>query len=110
MSVNFIRISKDPAVKISQSQSFDAGYCLQGLNILGHAQLIDLFIGSECGGQGRCGKDRIQISEPERIHYNPPTELEHRYLSDALIADGWRLACQCFPAEDGLSLTVYFTG
>lgn len=86
----------------------DSEHTLQGLNLLGHSQLIDLFIGSECGGQGRCGKDRVRIAAGDRQHFNPPTEIERRHLDDAEIADGWRLACQAFPSRDGLDLTVEY--
>ena len=84
----------------------DSGLCLRGLNLLGHAQMIELSIGSQCGGHGKCGKDRV-ILDPENLaKVNPPTELERLHLGE-LLNQGFRLACQCFPNEDELKLRVF---
>lgn len=107
MTVKFTRIP-GPEGTETPHETHDCGYTLQGLNLLGHAQLIDLFIGSECGGQGRCGKDRVRIAQQDRQHFNPPTDIERRHLGEARLADGWRLACQCYPARDGLEVTVEY--
>jgi ferredoxin len=80
--------------------------CYRSLNLLAHAQMIELNIGSECGGHGVCGKDRIQILPIDQIKISPPTDHETEHLSVQEIADGYRLACQCFPSEDDLSFSV----
>jgi ferredoxin len=82
--------------------------CLQGLNLLGHAQIEELETGSECGGHGRCGKDRVWIPELDRKKLNSPTFYENRLLSTEALQSGWRLACQAFPNEDDMDLTVKF--
>lgn len=64
------------------------------LNLLAHAQLEELFLGSECGGHGKCGKDRICISRGGTIPLSPLTEAELKHLSEAEIQRGVRLACQ----------------
>jgi ferredoxin len=87
-------------------QQWDAEICMQGLNVLGHAQMIELFIGSECGGHGKCGKDRVYIDPQDQSLVNPPTALERAHLSAEQISSGMRLACQCFPSKDGISLRV----
>ncbi|MCC7440968.1 MAG: (2Fe-2S)-binding protein [Bdellovibrionales bacterium] len=80
--------------------------CYRGLNLLGHAQLAEAEIGSRCGGHGICGGDRVRVDASKRVHFSPPTGDERKHLSPAEINDGWRLACQCYPAVDGLSLDV----
>jgi ferredoxin len=80
--------------------------CLQGLNLLGHAQMEDLETGSECGGHGRCGKDRVHVGEKHRQYLNAPTFYENKLLTVKMIEEGWRLACQAFPNENDLELDV----
>ncbi len=84
----------------------DSETCMRGLNILGHAQLIELNIGSRCGGHGKCGADRIVLCKKDQDQVNPPTEIERIQLGGELISQGVRLACQCFPNSDGLKITV----
>ncbi len=88
------------------SQEFDSDLCLRGLNLLGHAQMIELSVGSQCGGHGKCGKDRVILSEADRLLVNEPTAIERIHLSADELSRGFRLACQCFPNADGLSLRV----
>ena len=85
---------------------YDSGLCLRGLNLLGHAQMIELFIGSQCGGHGKCGKDRVILDAEDSAKVNPPTELERIHLGK-LLDQGYRLACQCFPNDDELKLRVF---
>ncbi len=87
---------------------YETNHCLQGLNLLGHAQLIELNLGSQCGGKGRCGRDRVQLPKLQPSLVNPPTEIERVHLSPKALAEGWRLACQVFPNQDELDLDVYF--
>lgn len=68
----------------------------------------EAMISAPCGGQGRCGKCRVQLLSgtcPE------PDEIEQDLLARQEIEDGWRLACRVRPAgrisvavPDGLSL------
>lgn len=94
------------SVKFQDHQIFDAETCMRGLNILGHAQMIELDVGSECGGYGKCGKDRVYVQGDQKSLVNAPTEAEKKHLSTEEIAQGMRLACQCFPNADGLSINV----
>lgn len=84
----------------------DAGECLRGLNLLGHAQLIELELGSTCGGHGKCGKDRIQLTVEGCAKVNDPTEIERFHIKDEEILNGVRLACQCFPNSNSLEIFV----
>ena len=80
--------------------------CEPNLNLLAHAQAIELDIGSRCGGHGICGGDRVQIPRHEQAKFSAVTEIEQRHLSPAEIADGWRLACQCFPDRSDLETEI----
>ena len=89
----------------AQDSIHDADLCLRGLNLLGHAQMIELEIGSQCGGYGRCGKDIVILEEKDQKQVNPPTDIEKVHLTEAELRAGMRLACQCFPDSDGLDIT-----
>lgn len=89
---------------LSDGSERDSGLCERNLNLLAHAQCIELDIGSECGGHGRCGADRLLIREEDRSKLSLVTEVERRHLGDQAIQDGWRLGCQAFPDKSGLSI------
>lgn len=80
--------------------------CFQSLNLLAHAQIEEQETGSECGGHGKCGKDRVLISESDRKKLNAPTFMENRHLKPTELSAGWRLACQAFPNENDLEIVV----
>jgi ferredoxin len=81
-----------------------AGLCDRNLNLLAHAQLIELDIGSECGGHGVCGKDRLRLEAGSKV--SPITDEEREHLSKKELEQGWRLGCQCYPEESGASITA----
>jgi ferredoxin len=83
--------------------------CLRKLNLLAHAQIEELDIGSLCGGHGVCGGDRIRVIRG-REALSPVTEDEREHLSPAQLQAGFRLGCQCYPAEDGLEIEVEAPG
>lgn len=74
------------------------------LNLLAHAQTLELDVGSRCGGHGVCGGDRIRVLGAPPL--SEITEAERRHLSEAELAAGLRLACQCFPNDSAISLRV----
>ncbi len=88
-------------VFFKDGQEFDSGACFRSLNLLAHAQMIELEAGSRCGGHGKCGNDRVVIASADWSKVNPPTAIEKAHLTPAELASGVRLACQCFPGEDG---------
>jgi ferredoxin len=96
MSVIFVR----------QGVRLDSEICHPGLNLLGHAQMIELGLGSECGGHGKCGRDRVLLEASELDQVNAPTAIERAHLKPEELKAGYRLACQCFPNAEGLSLSV----
>lgn len=80
--------------------------CFRQLNLLAHAQMEEISTGSKCGGHGICGKDRIRILERDRKKLSPLTEIERKFLTEEEIQNGYRLACQCWPNEDDLSIEI----
>jgi uncharacterized 2Fe-2S/4Fe-4S cluster protein (DUF4445 family) len=60
-----------------------------------HQSGIDLI--SLCGGQGVCGKCKVQIAAGE---VSEPTQKEEEMLSPEARAQGYRLACQTYPESD----------
>jgi ferredoxin len=81
-----------------------AEFCERNLNLLAHAQAIELDIGSLCGGHGVCGGDRVQLVAARPGEVSPVTDSEKEHLSDDELRNGWRLACQCFPESSGLDV------
>ena len=79
----------------STNEEADSGFCERNLNLLAHAQAIELDIGSLCGGHGVCGGDRVKVISTSQL--SPVTEAEKKHLAPHEISEGWRLACQCFP-------------
>src|SRR3954454_21534843 len=94
MSIHFIL--KDKIIEVE---------CYQKLNLLAHAQLEELDIGSSCGGHGICGADKIQL-DFVMGDLSEPTEAEREHLTDEEIKAGWRLGCQCWPMSDHQQIKV----
>ena len=84
----------------------DSGECLRNLNLLAHAQMIELEIGSRCGGYGECAGDRLVLEAADLKKVNAPTEIEKEHFSAEELARGLRLACQCFPNQDNDEIIV----
>jgi ferredoxin len=97
MSIKFIS---------AEQITHDTESCFRNLNLLAHAQIIELDIGSLCGGHGKCGKDLIQLSGAMQSKVNPPTAIEIHQLSTEQIQNGFRLACQTYPNQNDDSITV----
>jgi ferredoxin len=88
----------------SRGTEHDTGFCDRNLNLLAHAQTIELESGSRCGGHGVCGGDRIQTSNASQL--SPLTEAEREHLTPEELRAGWRLACQCFPDKSDQLIRV----
>jgi len=65
-------------------------FVLTGTKVVEAAGLGGLTIDTPCGGAATCGKCRVRI----RGKLCAPTAAERGRLSEAELADGWRLACQ----------------
>jgi len=62
----------------------------EGHSLLEAARLADIYLDSDCGGRGLCGKCRVLISEG----VTPLTPSEKKLLSPQDLEQGLRLACQ----------------
>lgn len=80
----------------------------RNLNLLAHAQMIELEVGSRCGGHGICGGDRIRVTG-DRALFSPITAAEREHLTEGELRDGWRLACQCWIAQDGIDVEAWLS-
>jgi Na+-transporting NADH:ubiquinone oxidoreductase subunit NqrF len=80
--------------------------CLSQLNLLAHAQIEELEIGSQCGGHGICGGDRLKTDPLDRSKFSPITEIERKHFSNQQLQAGYRLGCQCWPEADDLEMEV----
>lgn len=67
-----------------------AVFVLTGTKVIEAAGRGGLTIDTPCGGAATCGKCRVRI----RGKVCAPTTEEENILSEAELADGWRLACQ----------------
>ncbi|NLK74340.1 MAG: DUF4445 domain-containing protein [Clostridiales bacterium] len=54
-----------------------------------------LYLSAVCGGKGRCGKCMIQVLEGDL----DITDADRKYISEAQLAKGYRLACCAYPKE-----------
>ena len=77
----------------------------RNLNLLAHAQMAELDVGSRCGGWGECGGDRVKVVLGSDL-LSPLTEAEREHLSADEITAGFRLACQAFPQKDGVEIRI----
>ena len=63
---------------------------LSGLQLAGQEVL------APCGGNGRCGKCKVQVVEGEL----PITTQDRVFFSQEELEQGWRLACEAVPTND----------
>jgi uncharacterized 2Fe-2S/4Fe-4S cluster protein (DUF4445 family) len=68
-----------------------------GQSLLEYARRLGIGISSVCGGKGVCGKCKVQLLNGCS---SEPRDHDIKAFSPAMLADGWRLACQCFPTAD----------
>jgi uncharacterized 2Fe-2S/4Fe-4S cluster protein (DUF4445 family) len=76
----------------------------EGRTILECAREAGVYIDSQCGGKGKCGKCKIRVLEGEA---GPFTQEESEYIRDVEKEIGSRLACMARIAGD---VTVLVTG
>lgn len=68
---------------------------LPGESILNAAWRSGTPLESPCGGQGWCGRCRVQVAPP-----SPPSVKDEKAFTTEEIAGGWRLACRAIPSVD----------
>ena len=71
-------------------------YVLPGTSILEASGRTGIVIDSPCGGQGKCGKCRVEVQKGAV----EPTSQEYQILSAEESKKGWRLACQSVIQQD----------
>jgi len=102
MSIDFKSLRRTTETSESKAVSVD---CYRNLNLLAHAQMEELDIGSRCGGYGECGGDRVRISGGAAF-LSQVTDAEREHLSASELEQGYRLACQCFPERDDVEIQI----
>lgn len=65
--------------------------CAEGTLLLDAIRRAGIQLITLCGGQGTCGRCRVQVREGQVL---PPTPAEQALLSPKELAAGYRLACQ----------------
>ena len=73
------------------------GECRANQSLLDCAHRLGMGIASLCGGQGTCHSCKIQLLSGT---VSAPTGNEREVFSSEELKDGWRLACQTYPASD----------
>ena len=64
-----------------------------GTSLLSIIRKYHLFIDTDCGGKGLCGKCRIKVGPNANL--SSPSLAEKTFFSEKDHASGLRLACQC---------------
>ena len=73
------------------------GKCSGDESLLVCARRLGVGISSICGGKGTCQSCRVQVLHGS---ISEPTPGELEAFSSQELKDGWRLACQAYPASD----------
>jgi len=73
------------------------GQCPHGKSLLDCACELGVGILRVCGGKGKCHSCKVQVLKGT---VSEPTSSEQEFFSSQELADGWRLACQTYPASD----------
>jgi len=68
------------------------GSCPADASLLEAARHLGVDLVSICGGEGACGRCRVQVLTPAGV--SPPTSHEQEALSTSELQSGYRLACQ----------------
>jgi uncharacterized 2Fe-2S/4Fe-4S cluster protein (DUF4445 family) len=73
------------------------GQCRKNESLLACARRLGVGINSICGGDGTCHSCRVQVLSGT---ISKPTPSEREAFSSQELKQGWRLACQTYPASD----------
>lgn len=68
----------------------------EGESLLTQLREQGIYISAACGGKGRCGKCRVQMTKG----VTEPGEEDAKSLQPEELKAGWRLACTAYPGED----------
>ncbi|HEU65410.1 MAG TPA: 2Fe-2S iron-sulfur cluster binding domain-containing protein, partial [Chloroflexi bacterium] len=73
------------------------GECQKDKSLLACARQLGVGINSICGGEGTCHSCKVQVLSGT---VSKPTPNEREAFNSQELKDGWRLACQAYPAGD----------
>ncbi len=73
------------------------GQCQDNKSLLACSRQFGVGIISLCGGKGTCHSCKVQVLSGT---VSEPTSNDREAFSPQELVDGWRLACQTFPASD----------
>jgi uncharacterized 2Fe-2S/4Fe-4S cluster protein (DUF4445 family) len=73
------------------------GKCQKNESLLACARQLGVGISTICGGKGICHSCKVQVLSGT---VSKPTSNEHEVFTLKELKDGWRLACQAYPASD----------
>jgi len=73
------------------------GQCPAGQSLLEAMRQLGVELVSLCGGKGTCFRCKVQVLDGQA---SPLTSAEQQALSSKELEDGYRLACQTYPASD----------
>ena len=73
------------------------GECQKNESLLACARQLGVGINSMCGGEGICHSCKVQVLSGT---VSKPTPNEHEAFTSQELKEGWRLACQTYPASD----------
>ena len=73
------------------------GECPADQSLLDCARRLGVELVSLCGGEGACGRCKVQVLAGR---VSEPTSREREALSSQELENGYRLACQTYPASD----------
>ncbi len=71
----------------------DVFYAAEGQTLLEALVESGIFLRSDCGGKGICGKCFLKIVDPDPNEFRPPSAAEKKLLGENALAAGYRLAC-----------------
>jgi uncharacterized 2Fe-2S/4Fe-4S cluster protein (DUF4445 family) len=83
-------------VKVTFLPEARSTFVAPGTTVTAAAAQAGAFVDAPCGGRGVCGKCRVQVEDG----LSPVTAAERKALTEADLADGWRLACQATVQTD----------
>lgn len=95
----------DVPVKVSDGKKEFTIMVPERKSILDALMKTDMSFGAVCGGTGKCGKCKIQVTNG----YLPITSFDSKCFSAKELNSGMRLACKAYPSEP-LQIELNFKG
>lgn len=68
----------------------------EDISLLEQLRENDIYISAACGGKGKCGKCKVQMTAGA----TEITDADRQFFTEEELKSGWRLACLVFPKTD----------